>query len=980
MNKTLTYILPLVLLCFISSCRLEEPFVTEQETSEGATIEFVARPTVYDEFNVSTKVTSTEITDLENKIYTAFFMLFDNNGNRVVFKDLTENISSNTVPSQTITPDNGLSNATACFLANVPTAYAKSLTTVQHLKGKGGASQNAGALSLDYSSITSECVGIPLLTDTSKNISKEYSLPMAGVVKCNLSAMSGNTSPIQIPLERLFSKIIVKLSVNIPDDNTSDNNVPQFTLSNFVVNNMPTKVAMVTPEEGVDSTAWAASTNPDDYLNQDNWMSNFNLDNGADDSETVTTGQAAKSLFFYVPEHMVPRDRDNHMIDVPEEREQWKSTLIESPKKPIYVSIKGNLNIPGSSPMIADYNIYLGENEYDDFNLKRNKLYTNNIAIKGAEADNRVEFTHGDVSVLFKRATYLDSHFEVRPIRVKWTGEGEPGGTVTVKILDAYDDNAAVPSWVRLERPGDSERNNTSIYCGTLGKRKYFTTDLVQSDGTNAAILGSNIELSYDITKDTAGDYPTWVYVDEFITPNTDNSFSDEVRQARIRVTYTPPAGSDSKVLDVDYVITQRSVYPVVATGQTNYTYGIEFFEEYLYDYDRVDVEDLGEGEYASTQDGMEWGLEGINLSRNNKALFVTKAEPYVGDGSDSKAQEAVTDFLEIVSGIYDNIMTNQVQKLQYFYDYYTSDDVSTGWLTSAKSRDYEGYEINVEIIHYLLEILNDNTIKNELKDKIRLNGFYLNEKDPLSAIAYCYNKNRRDSEGNVVSVNADGSLNISNLHWYTPSIKELEDIISVAYNDFTVFQRDYYWSAQPAYVRNQLNVKYQASSIWNDKDVDRQWVQTGKYPWQGEYREVETTTARNLYLNVDGNGPYFQDDLYRARATKYNPNTSSNVSSSLDGVSYQLDYNGSNDFGSYTSEWNVTFNIWLTDQLNNASPVWNPANPIPTSTGETLTYHEGNDPRSQLNRVRCVYNPDPPIKATRTANDNGGYDYTYTE
>lgn len=903
MNKTLTYILPLVLLCFISSCRLEEPFVTEQETSEGATIEFVARPTVYDEFNVSTKVTSTEITDLENKIYTAFFMLFDNNGNRVVFKDLTENISSNTVPSQTITPDNGLSNATACFLANVPTAYATSLTTVEHLKGKGGEGGDEGALELYYAQITSECIGIPLLTDSTRELTNVYSLPMSGVYQGDLSALGDYSSTIQIPLERLFSKIIVQISVNIPDDNTSDNNYPQFTLSNFVVNNMPNKVAVMLPEAGVDSTSWAKSPIESDYLTSDNWMSNFNLDNGEDDSETVTTGQGAKSLFFYVPEHMVPRDRDNDTND-----QGQKPILVNSDKKPLYVSIKGNLNIPGSSPMIADYNIYLGGNSVDNFNIKRNRIYTNNIIINGFELDHRVEFTHGDVSVLFKRATYLDSHFEVRPLRVKWTGEGTAAGTVTVQVMNAYDENELEQDWVRLERPDDPTSDE---YCGTIGKRKYFTTDLVT---TTLAESGKSI--SYPISDDTNGDYPTWVYVDEFISPNDDNSFSDAVRQAKIRVAFTPsPENTESEAITVDYVITQRSVYPVVATNQDvknawgvvtgKYTYGIEYFEEYLYDYDRVDVEDLEDGEYATTQNGMEWGLDGVQLSHQHRSVNIselTLSNSLLDDILETLKKYLSIDLKSVITSLVNE--TIDAEGLPYYDFYIESDNVGE----NVTKYNYEGLILNKNII----EVVRGQDTEFE---KLDLSD------TPNSVIQYCYNKNKRDpSTGKVTTLN-----------WYAPAIDEIEDITMSSYDDFDVFQNELYWSCQPAFYLNHVSIPEDSYQII-----------------------YKPRRGNEIDASMYGQGNYYTENTKNARATKIYSN---------EGIYYNIQ-SGIGQAGIYQ---NMTLSgsakieavlgwppIRLAEEPDISTTI------SPNNEFNAEKFDIGNLPRrGSKNRVRCVYDPE---------------------
>lgn len=903
MKKSLTYILSIAALFILHSCGMEEINVPEPGTSNAGTIEFVAMPTYYDEFNVATKVTSSEITDLENKIYTAFFMLYDNDGNRVIFHDLTSTATSGGSISHTVVSDKGLSSATACFLANVSTEYAKSLTTVADLKGDK-------PLNIEYASITSECIGIPLLTDASKRLDKVYSIPMAGVTQRDLSALGEFNNSIQIPLERLFAKIIVKLSVNILDENPNDNNVPQFTLSNFVVNNMPNKVAIIAPDNDPPATLWATSSDAADYLVTDNWMSNFNLDNGADDSETVTTGQGTKSLFFYVPEHLVPRDRENTMVENEELRQQQKPLLIDSDKKAIYVSIKGNLNVPGTSPMIADYNIYLGENSWDDFNIKRNKIYTNNITINGAEADNRVEFIHGDVSVLFKRATYLDSHFEVRPLRVKWTGEGTAAGTVTVKVMHAYDDEAAAPDWVRLERPSDSERK-TDSYCGTIGKRKYFTTDLVQNT------LKNNTSLNFQISDDEEGDFPTWVYVDEF-TPSG-NSFSDEVRQARIRVIFTP-ADDTRDVLTVDYVITQRSIYPVVGTKQTNHTYGIEYFEEYLYDYDRVDIEDLGDGEYHATQDGMEWGLHGVQLSSEVQSVSIDQDKFNAGlknaGGNVGTLTKYLGDFVdELSTDIVNNIIDDA--NIGAVYDFYTSLDTQ---VPDDKRHNYSG-------LSFTHKIVSDQQI-----------GTLSLTENPTSAVEYCLNKNKRNPDGSITTI-----------HWYLPAIDELEDIVESAYNEFDVFQNRLYWSSQPAYYPNH---------ILYDADI--------------ELKIISSIFLRGYY-RFDA-GSYYEDNLNSARATKVDSDGKS-VLSGANGYYKRLHINELKDL-SYTLREGVTGTVvYDPPVLVGSSGYTYPSDthtwterksqksytePAFNVTPYTTDGHEGNCLRTGTkNRVRCVYSKD---------------------
>ena len=57
----------------------------------------------------------------------------------------------------------------------------------------------------------------------------------------------------------------------------------------------------------------------------------------------------------------------------------------------------------------------------------------------------------------------------------------------------------------------------------------------------------------------------------------------------------------------------------------------------------------------------------------------------------------------------------------------------------------------------------------------------------PDSAAEYCYNKNKRDEDGNVVEA-----------RWYLPTISELEYALEKYYGIFDVFQDKWYWSSNP--------------------------------------------------------------------------------------------------------------------------------------------------------------------------------------
>ena len=353
------------LLC-LSSCALEEPIDTPQN-SDGY-IEFVARPVSYDKLNVGTKATSAEIAAWENNIYTAFFMVFDNSGNRIIYRDLSPSSGHLTsIPSQTLQADKRYTNAKVCYLVNVSSEYASSLNTYALL--------TSTPISIEYAPISlTGCIGVPLLKKTSTDTGTP-AIPMFGYKEdCNLSSVTSGYQTNPISLERLFAKVDVKLNTQ---------NGITFNLTNYTVNNIPTNVKLPPPAQG-QPTAYASSGN---FLTSENTMTSYNLIDP--NTGTVTTG-----FFFYVPEHMqggtISKDGVDNTV------ESNKPLLISgTSRKPTYVEINGDLT-KETAEYTGKYSIFLGKNETNDFDLERNTYYKNTVTIKGFTAENRVELLGGD--------------------------------------------------------------------------------------------------------------------------------------------------------------------------------------------------------------------------------------------------------------------------------------------------------------------------------------------------------------------------------------------------------------------------------------------------------------------------------------------------------------------------------------------------------------------------------------------------------
>ena len=160
-------------------------------------------------------------------------------------------------------------------------------------------------------------------------------------------------------------------------------------------------------------------------------------------------------------------------------------------------------------------------------------------------------------------------------------------------------------------------------------------------------------------------------------------------------------------------------------------------------------------------------------------------------------------------------------------YDFYLERD------NVESSRDYSG-------LNFTREIVNEaNIIDKTLPLSQRV----------ASAVEYCYNKNKRNSDGIVETI-----------HWYLPAIDETEEILVDGFNYFPVFQSKFYWSSQPAYDKYNYTATYISS-----------WIGTAK-------------------------GYYYSDDIDRARATRVTA-TSTSEQSGVDGAiaSTSISIEGSN-------------------------------------------------------------------------------------
>ena len=707
---------------------------------------------------------------------------------------------------------------------------------------------------------------------------------------------------LTIPMKAMYAKVNFTIEVR-PDQTIEGNYSPQFTMDGYTVNNVPSKVD------------FNNSTNSDTDVLEGSFSRGIT-------GTTVASGANKINFTFYLPERYLEPTTKSSAYNYPFKKDgkirgedsvymqRFKSKLVDDSKKATNIVISGRYRDHQNHYWDVDYTIYLGEDNYGDFNIKRNSEYNNFVTIRGIQSsddmsdnlngiaiDHRVNVERTQPAIIsLRREVLLDSHFEVRPLRIRKSDvENIPTDITHVKVEVV---NPATTNWMRIERSagegsayaGKTNARGESIYITdegpSKGKRRYFTYNLVdgKTPGTYDYSLVNSTSVILPLTNETEC---CWIYVDEC------TEVGDEVRAGIVKVTYGSYNGTEFTPANnaaypaVNYVINQRKLFEVKyddpsTTTDENRKYHIEFEEEYLHNFDADD--DYGQTEY----EGMQWGLDGIQLSYDNDAIYFESGWGTFIDG--------IIDWFKRNSGV------------KAYYDFYIPKH-DTSVSSHAVKRAFRGYVFCNEIMQ---DVNGDTGYDND--DTNDIDVLTLSQK-PKSAVEYCFNKNKRDSEGRVVWQNADNTYNTSQLNWYLPAIDEIEDIVMSKYeNDskytyarFIDFQKKLYWSSQPAYVQN-----------------------------YGHYN-----VAINEY------GTYYYDDIYSARATKVSySQTDGYKYITSGGTGYEnvlYVKSGSNSIWPVpvTYKYTVWYVLWTETKTATVDQEWNP--------------DEGVRSRDSYARIRCV-------------------------
>lgn len=819
-------------------------------------------------------------------------------------------------------------------------------------------------LSMPKNPQTGEWIGFPMIGTTAPNTN-------GTPTTFDLRAEGGNANAVAtIPMKKLYSKIDFHLNV-MANQIIENGDKPKFQIEKVEVFNIPTLARMdghgVIDEDGNNDAA-------SDYVNNAQLkaaaeakgieMYQF-MDPSINDKVTAETcnGSFVITDFnrrttqhdvsnnpsyiefgFYMPEHYVQPATATIRPPVDEEKmteseksayyQQMKPMCVRSAtidgdgvrsysevKKATFIRLHGKYTDHHGQIHSVAYDVYIGHNNSNDFNVERNCQLSNYLTITGItnnnqagngtiSLDHRVNVADAGYVIAQEREALLDAHFEVRPLDITLSG----GSKMKITIPESC------KNWISVESDVAADARNEYLYCADSDNhrvRRYFTTNLISelngylTDENGAEVL----TLDNTANANKSKTFRLWFYIDE--NPNVydksekgkqsyetgDYTVSNlEYRNAVVTFSYQKNGVEEGRS---EIKFQQHNLWRVWNNDENRF-YDIEVEEEYLNNY----ASDAG---YAETQDGMPWGLEGVNLSNKYKAAFFEDTNGGV-----------LGWILDIWGGGYDNWLNNIITQSGFapYYDFYLKRDPAPDGSTT---RNYCGHIFSTEILATLRSLYESSE-----DDKYKVDGIYLTEA-PKSAFAYCMHKNKRDASGKVAAVN-----------WYMPSIDEIEEIAIGAYDQFGgVFQDSLYWSSQPAYFNKVIRLDRQVSYILY-------------------------TYEEHQY------GDYMDDDIGRARATKvvYEPsnpeaNTQGfvNVSSAVNGTegTYVIQIQ---QFGNFVPEGQGTgYDNVGTGYVKNTN---NDA-----LCDEDLTSYEGhvgNVPRTQKCRIRTVYRSSENIKAAAAA------------
>lgn len=324
-------------------------------------------------------------------------------------------------------------------------------------------------------------------------------MPMVGSKVIDLTKTETSTDDERrIDLTALMARIDVNIQL---DSEVEENNLPALTLVEWTAKNLSTKVPFSTPavntETGVD---W-----------EDSWTKSITTSM----QRTIFNKNGQIAFTFYMYENM---QNAEWKVD---EGEKWTDPSLAGEKglypdsikdyqkqryKPYLanknaaaIELHGFYTTYNGATYEVRYTLYLGANHTDNFQVKRNHQYKNNITIKGLTSQNigtgeytldarvNIEKDDNEFYIAMLRERNHDAHFCVTPMDVYMFADKATKNPTMEVILGEVPDNSetpvTVPDWIRMEKIKASDMEK-----GTVTESGFTAYDEGSNTGTHLAV------------------------------------------------------------------------------------------------------------------------------------------------------------------------------------------------------------------------------------------------------------------------------------------------------------------------------------------------------------------------------------------------------------------------------------------------------------------------------------------------------------
>lgn len=598
-------------------------------------------------------------------------------------------------------------------------------------------------------------------------------MPMIGTLEGASLVQSATNPRLEVQLKALMARVNITIKLN-PNQESRDGALPTMTITSYGIKNMPNTVPFTAPTAAPIADAPAGTPQNDRYdltrgddgddSNGQEMVQDFLYELPA--PVTINKNSDAVTFSYYTYENIQLPDYtstrpgvdgtdanffpdynggvvDNSTIRYPDgideaDRQRWKPLMAR--KDASAMVLNASYVTHQELRYQARFTIYMGQNPDNDFQVKRNHAYNNNISIRGLDyvrnSSDGVYTFDARVNVISDNPVYLaivnerkvDAHATVLPmdvwllLREPQNGSSEPPVvTHTSKVTLSVREDAR--NWLSMIVIPRAEMEAGGWKAGT-GAPDYFYTDLIAQCNTgtfNGHQSGPEVTIESTPTLNNSRSRVYFCIDENVPTSNNPTNYGD--RYATIDLTYENSLGDvRTRTIEID----QRALVKVEGSHPSGGTINtwMEYYEEYLEHSDPLDQHIEDEALY----DGLPWGENLID--------------------------ESVRRVITTIDGC----------------DVYLTEDA----------------------FRYTQGILNRS-------GAISLSNFQLYTKPP-TAFHYCYGRNKRNSDGTVVlrwSNTWPWDTNPTKQYgWYMPGIRELEVALTQHYNTFEDFQGNLYLSA----------------------------------------------------------------------------------------------------------------------------------------------------------------------------------------